>query len=189
MGFIDIILVALALSVDAFVVSFSYGLVIKRFKIRNSLKIAASTGLGQFLMPLAGWYGTKSVYTYIESIDHWIAFAVFLVLGLKVITDALEDECECAAKPQKNLTFKIVLMIGIATSIDALVMGGTLFFMGANIWIAAPLIGLTTFVCALIGFHLNICFKKIPTKYMEISAGIILILLGCKVLYEHLSGA
>lgn len=188
MQFFDIFLVALALSVDAFIVSFSYGLVVRKNKTANSLKLGLSTGLGQCLMPLIGWFGTKSVYQFIEPVDHWIAFGVFLALGLKVIADSLEDDCGDETKHlQKNLTFKILLMIGIATSIDALVMGGTLFFMGADIFVAAPVIGLTTFICSVIGFHLNCFFKKIPTKYMEIGAGLILIALGCKVLYEHLS--
>lgn len=188
MNWLDILLLALALSVDAFVVSFSYGLVIKSNPLKNSLKIGFATGFGQFIMPVIGWYGTRSVHNYIESFDHWIAFAVFVALGLKVIDEALEKKDDSQQKKlSKKLTKRVLLMIGVATSIDALVTGVTIYFMNVSIWFAAPIIGVTTFICSVIGFRLNCCFKKVPTKYMEIAAGIILILLGCKVLYEHLS--
>lgn len=88
MSGIDVVLLGLALAVDAFVVSFSYGLILKRNRWRNAVSLGAATGLGQFVMPVAGWYGTNLVHGYIESIDHWIAFAVFLALGLKVIDEA-----------------------------------------------------------------------------------------------------
>ena len=137
-------------------------------------------------MPLIGYLLGKQFEWLITSIDHWIAFAVFLALGLKVIDEALSGEDE-PCKLSRQLTFKVLLMIGLATSIDALVTGITLYFMNVSIWFAAPAIGIITFVCAVIGFQLNCCFKKVPTRYLEIAAGIILILLGCKVLYEHLS--
>lgn len=186
MTFLSIFLLALALSVDAFIVSFSYGLVLKKNRAENAFKLGLSTGLGQFLMPIIGWYGADAVHGYIESIDHWISFFVFLALGLKIIADALDDEKELE-QLAKSLTFNVLLMIGIATSIDALVTGITIYFMDCPIWFAASAIGFTTFICAIIGYNLNSCFKRIPTKYMEITAGIILIGLGFKVLYEHLS--
>ncbi len=186
MNFFDILLLALALSVDAFVVSFSYGLIIRQNRGRNAFKLAISTGVGQFLMPVIGWYATRSVHTYIENFDHWLAFAVFLVLGLKIIDEALEKKEENKQLSQK-LSLRLLFMIGVATSIDALITGVTIYFMNVSIWTAAPVIGITTFICAVIGFNLNCCFRKIPTKYMEITAGVILILLGCKVLYEHLT--
>lgn len=187
MNIIDIIMLGLALAVDAFIVSFSYGLIIKQNRWQNAINLGLATGFGQFIMPVIGWYGTNIVHGYIESIDHWLAFAVFLALGLKVIDDALNDD-DKAQNLSRELTFKILLMIGLATSIDALVTGITLYFMKVSIWFAAPTIGLITFICAVMGFQLNCCLKKIPTRYMEIAAGIILILLGCKVLYEHLAG-
>ncbi len=186
MTFLSIFLLALALSVDAFVVSFSYGLVLKKNPMKNALKLGFSTGLGQFIMPVIGWYGAEAVHGYIESIDHWIAFFVFLALGLKIIADALDNENE-HEQLAKSLTFNVLLMIGIATSIDALVTGITIYFMECSVWFAASTIGITTFICALIGYNLNCCFKKVPIKYLEITAGIILIGLGFKVLYEHLS--
>lgn len=187
MNFVDVFLLALALSVDAFVVSFSYGLIIKKRKGVSALKIASSTGAGQFIMPVLGWYGARSIYHQIEQIDHWIAFFVFFMLGLKVISDALH-ESECHEKLSKTLSFKVVLMIGVATSIDAFVSGSMLFFMQEPIWISAFLIGLVTFINSLIGFNFCRMFKKVPTFYLEIMSGLILIMLGCKVLWEHTMG-
>lgn len=185
MNYIDILLLALALSVDAFIVSFSYGLIIKKGKGKSALKLATATGLGQFIMPILGWYGARSIYKHIEMMDHWIAFFVFLVLGLKIISDAFR-ECDCPNKLAKVLTFKILLFIGLATSIDALVSGSMLYFMKAPVWEAATIIGIITFINSALGFNFCRMFKKFPTKYMEVISGLILIALGCKVLYEHL---
>lgn len=187
MNFIDVFLLALALSVDAFVVAFSYGLIIKKGKGKSALKIAAATGLGQFAMPVLGWYGARSIYDQIAAVDHWIAFFVFLMLGLKVISDAFRD-CDCTAKLSHTLTLKILLMIGIATSIDAFVSGSMLYFMRAPVWTSAAVIGVTTFVMSCIGFNFCRIFKKIPTRWLEIPSGLILIALGCKILYEHTMG-
>lgn len=188
MTLFDIFLLGLALSVDAFVVSFSYGLVLKPHRRSNGIKLGLCTGFFQFFMPVLGWYGARSINRYIESIDHWLAFFVFLALGIKVIMDALDnDSTEQPQKLEKKLTMRVLLMIGIATSIDALVTGATIYFMHTPIWLSAIIIGCTTFACAVIGYQLCCCFKRFSTKYLEISAGIILIALGCKVLFEHLS--
>lgn len=186
MNFVDVFLLALALSVDAFVVSFSYGLIIKKKKGKTAIQLGLSTGLGQFIMPIIGWYGARSIYKEIEQLDHWIAFFVFLMLGIKVIADALKG-CDCREKLSKKLTFKILFMIGLATSIDALVSGSMLFFMKAPVWSAAACIGFITFAMAILGFNFCRMFKKVPTKYLEVASGLILIGLGCKVLWEHLS--
>lgn len=186
MYYIDVFFLALALSVDAFVVAFSYGLIIKKKKGKSALQIAAATGLGQFVMPVLGWYGARTIYKQIEQIDHWIAFFVFLMLGLKVISDALRS-CECKEKLSKKLSLRILLIIGVATSIDAFVSGSMLYFIKVPVWRSAFIIGAVTFINACIGFNFCRMFKKIPTKYLEILSGLILIALGCKVLYEHLS--
>lgn len=182
----DVFLLALALSVDAFVVSFSYGLVIRKKKGVSALKIATATGLGQWIMPILGWYGARSIYKQIESIDHWIAFFVFCALGIKVIADSFRA-CEAKEKLQPQLDIKILFMIGVATSIDAFVSGSMLFFMKEPIGLSAVIIGAVTFINSCIGFNICRIFKKMPTKYLEVASGLILIGLGCKVLFEHLS--
>lgn len=186
MNLTDIFLLALALAVDAFAVSFSYGLIIRQNRRAAALKLASAVGLGQFTMPLLGWYGARSVYSLIEQIDHWIAFFVFLTLGLKVIVDSLKN-CDCQEKLNKSLSLKILFMIGVGTSIDAFVSGSMLYFVKAPVCSSAVIIGLTAFAASLVGFNLCRIFKKLKTCYLEQAAGIILILLGCKILYEHLN--
>ena len=186
MSLIEIWFLALALSVDAFVVSFSYGLIINKNRNLTSVKIAISTALGQFFMPIFGWYGASSIYKQIEAVDHWIAFFVFLVLGLNVIKEALSG-CDCKNRLDSKLSLKILFMIGVATSIDAFVSGSMLYFVKTPIWFSASLIGFTTFICSLIGFNICRILKNLSTKWLEIVAGVILISLGCKILIEHLS--
>ena len=186
MNLTEIFLLALALAVDAFVVSFSYGLIIKQKRKFAAIKLSSATAAGQFIMPILGWFGASSIYKLIEQVDHWIAFFVFLTLGLKVITDSLRS-CDCQEKLSKKLSLKVLFVVGFATSIDAFVSGSMLYFVKAPIFTAALIIGLTTFVCSLIGFNLCKVFKSLKTIYLEQTAGIILILLGCKILYEHLS--
>lgn len=188
MSLFDIFLLALALSVDAFVVSFSYGLIIKKGKGKAALKLGTATGLGQFIMPVLGWYGARSIYQHVEAIDHWIAFFVFLVLGIKIVAEAFK-EGDCEPKLSKLLSLKVLFFIGLATSIDAFVSGSMLYFMKAPVWSSAMIIGAITFINATIGFNFCRMFKRVPIKYMEIISGLILISLGCKVLIEHLSVA
>mgnify|MGYP000455402592 FL=1 len=116
MTFIDILLLALALAVDAFIVSFSYGLLFRKNRLINALKLAAAVGIGQFVMPVIGWYCTVPVSKYVAQFDHWLVFLTFGALGLNVIIHALDAEQE---KLEKNLTLPVLFMIGVATSIDA----------------------------------------------------------------------
>ena len=185
MSFLDLFLLALALSVDVAVVSFSYGLIIKKNRLRNALLLAFSTGAGQFVMPIIGWLGTSSVSSYISHFDHWISFLVFLLLGLNIIHEAVSGEKE--DKPEKKLTLKIAFMIVIATSIDACAAGIMLYFVNMPILFAATIIGLISFINSIASFYSCSKLHKIPTKYIEIFSGIILILLGIKVLFEHLT--
>lgn len=184
MTFIDVFLLALALSVDAAVVSFSYGLITKQNRLKTAFLLSLFTGVGQFIMPIIGWYATSSVSQYIEHYDHWISFLVFLYLGLNVINEALKEDGD--VKPKQELSLKILLMIGIATSIDACAAGVTLYFIKTPIVFAAFIIGIITCINAFAGFYSCCLFKKFSTKYIEIFSGLILILLGFKVLYEHL---
>ncbi len=183
MSLFDVILLALALSVDAFMVSFSYGLVIKKKRFLNGLKLALSVGLGQFLMPVAGWYCSVPVSAYIAQFDHWLVFSVFGILGLNIIINALSTEIK---RPNKKLTLPVLLAAGVATSIDAMAAGVSLYFAKVPIWHAAFIIGLTTFVLSIIAFYLKLFLKQLPQQKMEVAAGVVLILLGVKILCEHL---
>lgn len=183
----EVFLLAIALSIDAFIVSFSCGLVVKKDRKKNGYKMAAANGFAQFAMPVLGWYGTNTISDYVKAFDHWIVFFVFLALGIKFIKDALENkDANCDISTKKHITFKVLLIAAFATSIDAFVAGVSLYFIPVSIWSAGLMIGIVTFINSLIGFRMNKMFKKIPTKYIEVTAGVILITLGSKVLIEHL---
>lgn len=186
MSFFDLFLLALALSVDSAVVSFSYGLIIKQKRLKNAILLAVSTGMGQFVMPIVGWVGTNSVSSYISHFDHWISFLVFLLLGLNIIYGAVNDS-EKEDNAEKKLNLKIAFMIGVATSIDACAAGVMLYFVNVPILFAASIIGLVSFINSIAGFYSCCRLHKVPTRYIEIASGVILILLGAKVLFEHLA--
>lgn len=192
MQYYDIILLSLALAVDALIVSFSYGLVIKHHRLKNALGLGVSTGMGQFLMPLLGFLLTGSIHAYVEQCDHWIAFAVFFILGARVIYCAFanknsEDQEHIAHK----LSFKILFITGVATSIDAFVAGASPYFSrnsapdSATILAAALIIGGITFACSFLGFLSARKLHKLPSIPLEVIAGLVLIGLGVKILVEH----
>lgn len=184
MSITDIIILAIALSIDACVVSFSNGLIFTQNKRINSLMLAFSVGFFQFLMPVIGYFTAQSVSKYVEAYDHWIVFAIFILLGVKFIKDAFaekeEDKINC------YLCFKYILLVSVATSIDALGAGVSIAFTGTKILFPAIIIGVVTFINSLLGFWGGYLFKKFPTKNLEISGGVILILLAFKILFESL---
>lgn len=184
MSNLDILILAIALSIDACVVSFSNGLIFTQNKRLNSLMLAFSVGFFQFLMPVIGYFLAQSVSKYIEPYDHWVVFAIFMLLGIKLIKDTFKEEKE--EKLNCYLCFHYILLVSIATSIDALGAGVSIAFSGTKILFPAIIIGVVTFINSLLGFWSGYLFKKFPTKNLEISGGIILIILAFKVLAESL---
>lgn len=182
MNTIDILILAIALSIDACVVSFSNGLIFTQNKRTNSLMLAASVGFFQFLMPVIGFFAAQSVSKYVDAYDHWIVFGIFVLLGAKFIKDSFKEEKE--EKIDCYMCFKYILLVSIATSIDALGAGVSIAFTKTNIWFPAIIIGVITFINSLLGFWGGYLFKKFPTKNLEITGGVILILLAFKVLFE-----
>lgn len=182
MSIVDILILAIALSIDACVVSFSNGLIFKQNKRVNSLMLAFSVGLFQFLMPVIGFFAAQTVSKYVESYAPWIVFGIFTALGLKFIKDAFEEQKQ--EKINCYLCFRYILLVSIATSIDALGAGVSIAFTKTQIWFPAIVIGVITFINSLIGFWSGYLFKKFPTKNLEITGGVILILLAFKVLFE-----
>lgn len=158
----DILILAIALSIDACVVSFSNGLIFTQNKRLNSLMLAASVGFFQFLMPIIGYFLAQSVNKYVEPYDHWIVFGIFVLLGAKFIKDSFNEEKE--EKLNCYLCFKYILLVSIATSIDALGAGVSLAFSGTKILFPAIVIGIVTFINSLLGFWGGYLFKKFPTK-------------------------
>lgn len=187
MSYLDIFILAIALSIDACVVSFSNGLIFTHNKKANSLILASSVGFFQFLMPLIGGMLANLVNKYVEPIAPWIVFTIFCILGAKFIKDAFKKEDEDKEKLVCALCFKYILIVSIVTSIDAMAAGASLYFSGTQILIPAILIGVVTFINSLLGFWSGQFFKRFPTKNLEISGGVILILLAFKVLFESLA--
>lgn len=179
MSYIEIFLLALALSIDACVVSFSYGLVFNEKKLKNSMLLACCTGLFQGIMPAVGYFLTGFVKSYIEPFAAWIVFLIFTYLGVKFILEAFEKEKE----KQLCIDLKCLLLVGVATSIDAFSAGISLSLFGNHILKPAVLIAFITFVNSSLGFYLGGRLKHLPTKGLEISAGVLLILLGVKAFF------
>lgn len=183
MQLLEIIFLAIALSIDASVVSFSQGLVFTENKRKTALHLALAFGFAQAIMPVIGWFLALSIYSYVERFAHWIAFTIFLILGLKFIMDAFGKKEEKVGSP--CLSMRCILLLAVATSIDAMTAGATLYFTKAEILIPVIIIGIITFINSLIGFWSGYMFKKFPSKLLEIAAGVILIALGVKVLFDH----
>lgn len=183
MSYLDIFILAIALSIDACVVSFSNGLIFTHNVRKNSVLLAFSVGFFQFLMPLIGGGLATSVTKYVENYAHWIVFTIFILLGLNFIKEALKKE-EGPEKLVCSFCFKYILLVSVATSIDALAAGASLVFSGTKIFYAAVVIGVITFINSLLGFYSGHFFKKFPTKNLEIAGGVILILLAFKILFE-----
>lgn len=179
MSYLEVFLLALALSIDASVVSFSYGISFNQNRLRNSLLLASFTAFFQGLMPLIGYYLTTFIKPYIEPYASLIIFLIFTYLGIKFIKEAL-----CKNKDKPNcISLKCLFLIGIATSVDAFSAGITLSLSENSILISALLIAVITFIDSIFGFFLGIKLKCFKTSQLEICAGIILILLGIKAFF------
>lgn len=179
MNFIDLILLGLALSVDCFVVSFSQGLIFKSEKVKNSFKLALTMGLFQGVMPVIGYIGTNSLYKYVVPYSKWIVFGIFLLLGLKFIVESFqpkEKEVQC-------IGLKCLLGLGLATSIDALVSGASIRLTQTSLLISVMIIGIASFLMSIGGFYSGNFIKNIPSKYLEITGGLILVALAIKSLF------
>ena len=176
MSYIEIIFLAIALSIDACVVSFSYGLTFNHNRLKNALRLGLCTGIFQGIMPAIGYFLTGFVKTFIEPYAGIIVFTIFMYLGIKFIKEAFEKEKE----KQLCIDLKCLLLVGIATCIDAFSAGITLSLYGNGILKPALLIAFVTFANSIAGFFAGGKLKNLPTKWLEVTAGILLIILGIK---------
>ena len=180
MSYISIFILALALSIDACVVSFSYGLKYNHLRLKNSLLLASFTGLFQGLMPIIGYFLTNFVRIYIQPYSKLIVFLIFGYLGFKFIIEAYQPKDKL--KNNICIDLKCLFLIGIATSIDAFSAGITLSLYGNLILKPAILIAAITFTNSILGFYTGGKLKNLPTKYLEVLAGTLLLTLGIKAL-------
>ena len=181
MNTIDILLIALSLSMDALTVSIIKGLSLKINRFKTSLLLSLSFGIFQAIMPLIG-YKLGSIFSnYISSIDHWISFIILSIIGFKMIKDGIikEDNID------NDISIKNILLLSIATSIDALVIGITLPLLNVSLSKSMTIIGLTTFILCLIGSYLS-SYIKVNSRNYQIVGGLTLFALGLKILFEHL---
>ncbi len=188
MGFIELFLIGVGLSMDAFAVSICKGLGMKRLNMKQALVIGLFFGGFQALMPFLGWALGTQLADFITPIDHWIAFILLAIIGGKMLLDAIRggDEEDAGEPKDTSLDFKELLMLAIATSIDALAVGVTFAFLGVNIVWAMVIIGVTTLVLSVIGVAVGHAFGARYEKGATIVGGVVLILIGCKILLEHL---
>lgn len=184
---LDVLVLGVGLSMDAFAASVCKGLRSSRIQWRVAFITVFSFGLFQALMPVVGWALGSSFAHLIEPIDHWIAFILLAAVGAKMIWDALAEEDECSCKGN-DLDARELVVLSVATSIDALVVGISLPMMGIPIWLASPVIGVTTFLLSLAGFAIGNRFGARYERSSAILGGVVLVLLGVKILIEHLSG-
>lgn len=182
MGTLELFLLAIGLSMDAFAVSICKGLSVRELKPRHALLAGLYFGGFQALMPVIGYFAGRSFAHLIENIDHWIVFFLLLLIGGNMIKETFGEE----ETVNDSFGFKTMLLLAIATSIDALAVGVSFAFLKVNILYAATFIGITTFVCSAFGIKIGNVFGSKHKAKAEIAGGIILIFIGTKVLLEHL---
>ena len=193
MNFIALIFTAFALSMDAFAVSITKGMTIKNLKKSTALKMALAFGVFQGGMPLLGWALGISFESYIKSIDHWIAFILLGFIGFNMIKGFFDDrkegkesELEFSATADENdLSNKEIIMLAVATSIDALAVGISFAFLNVSIIPAASIICIITFLVCVVGVFVGNKVGDIFNGYAELVGGVILILIGFNIFNEH----
>lgn len=186
MGIVELLLIAVGLSADAFAVAVCRGLSMRKLNFKHGLIIAAFFGFFQGLMPVIGYFLGIRFESYINNYDHWIAFVLLGFIGGKMIIEALKCDEEVEKKEIEVLNIKELFIMAIATSIDALAVGVVFAMNSVNIFSSAAIIALTTFILSLIGVIIGNKFGAKYKKWAELIGGIILVLIGLKILLEHL---
>jgi putative Mn2+ efflux pump MntP len=185
MGFFELFLIGIGLSMDAFAVAICKGLGMERINKRDTLLLALFFGGFQALMPLTGYLLGSRFASYIERWDHWIAFVLLAFIGGNMIRESREQEEE-EIEHGGSIRYRELFTLAVATSIDALAVGVSFAFLGVHIAPAVTLIGCTTFVLTLVGVWVGNLFGSRYKSRAELTGGIILILIGVKILLEHL---
>lgn len=182
MSVIEIVLIALSLAMDAFAVSICKGLSVYKMKPKYALIAGTYFGVFQALMPVVGFFLGKQFESLITSVDHWIAFALLGIIGANMIRESRKESEEV----NSSFSFKAMLPLAVATSIDALAVGITFAFLKVNIALSAGIIGVITFIVSAAGVKIgNVFGAKFKSK-AELAGGMVLILMGLKILLEHL---
>lgn len=182
MGIIELLIIAIGLSMDAFAVSVGKGISTQNIKLRHYLSVGLWFGGFQALMPMIGYLLGATFTTVVSDFDHWVAFFLLGIIGCNMIRDSFSKEED---KQNDSFSFRVMLMLAIATSIDALAVGVSFAFLHVELWIAVALIGLVTFLFSAIGLKIGKVFGDKYKSKAEFTGGVILLLIGVKILVEH----
>ena len=183
MGLLELFILAVGLSMDAFAVSVCKGLAMPKVSVKKTLIVGVWFGGFQALMPTLGYFLGVQFRDKITAIDHWIAFILLGIIGANMIKEACSGECE---EENESLDIKTMFLLAVATSIDALAVGITFAFLNVHLIAAVSFIGVTTFTLSAVGVKIGNIFGTKYKSKAELAGGVILILLGCKILLEHL---
>lgn len=183
MGAIEILLIGIGLAMDAFAVSVCKGLAMKKMSWKKAILIGLYFGIFQAVMPVIGYFLGTTFERFITNVDHWVAFILLVGIGINMVKEAFDKESE---NRNDNVDVKTMLVLSIATSIDALAIGITFACLKIHIVMPVITIGLITFIISVIGVKIGNRFGDKYEKKAEIMGGVILILLGIKILLEHL---
>lgn len=183
-----LIAVAVALAMDAFAVALAIALSLKTPSRGQVFRLAFSFGLFQFIMPVAGWFAGRGLHAFIRGFDHWMAFGLLTFIGGKMILESAvigREEDDAGCDPTRGAS---LVILSVATSIDALAVGLSVSLLGVEILFPAVVIGLVAFLLTVVGMRLGPFVGRILGKRMEAVGGIVLIAIGLKILVEHLMG-
>ena len=184
MGVLELLLLSIGLAMDAFTVSICKGISMRKMNWKKAIIIGLYFGGFQALMPTLGYFLGTAFQSLVTSVDHWIAFVLLGIIGGEMIKESFEIDSE---NQNDDVSFKTMIILAIATSIDALAVGITFAFLNVNLGLAVSLIGIITFILAVAGTKIG---NRVGDKYekkAEFVGGVILILLGVKILLEHLN--
>ncbi|KPK76224.1 MAG: hypothetical protein AMJ79_07405 [Phycisphaerae bacterium SM23_30] len=187
MNLLTIFILAAALAMDAFAVSVTVGIILPRLSFRPIFRLSWHFGFFQFIMPILGWAAGFTVRKWIAAFDHWIAFGLLALIGGKMIYESLRN-VSFKEKSDPTRGWSLVVL-SIATSIDALAVGFTIAMLGVNILLPCVIIGLVAGLMTYIGLHLGRQLGKRFGRTMELIGGLILVAIGAKILLQHLTAA
>lgn len=185
MSFISNGIIALSMSTDAFAAAIGKGTAMKKPRLIEAMRIGAIFGVVESITPVLGWIAGLAASSFITEVDHWIAFTILVLVGGRMILQSFRGEEAGQAKSHK---LHVLILTAIGTSIDAMAVGATLAFIDVNIWIAAGMIGAATFMMATIGIMAGHHLGLRAGKVAELLGGLCLVVIGTKILIEHLSG-
>lgn len=184
MDLFNILVIAVGLSMDAFAVSIATGLSLEKVTPRHTFRIAFHFGLFQFLMPVLGWLAGSQLAGHIERYDHWIAFGLLSFVGGKMLWESRQVEAERASSdPTRGV---MLVTLSLATSIDALAVGLTMAFLGVSVWMPSIVIGVVAAVLSTVGILFGARIGNRWSHWAEVGGGVVLILIGVKILLSHL---